>query len=99
MKRSLVNQNHLKKQTGNTLQDIVEQSIDNETRMVIEYFEAHNLPYHMVNGIAIRDDDTKPQKQKFVNMTCTKCKKLMICLTIFIWKCLISRTCMRSQNI
>ena len=56
MKRSLVNQNHLKKQTGNTLQDIVEQSIDNETRMVIEYFETHNLPYHMVNGIDIRDD-------------------------------------------
>ena len=75
MKRSLVNQNHLKKQTGNTLQDIVEQSIDNETRMVIEYFETHNLPYHMVNGIAIRDDDTKPQKQKFVNMACIRCNQ------------------------
>ena len=75
IKRSLVNQNHLKKQTGNTLQDIVKQRIDNETRMVIEYFEAHNIPYHMVNGIAIRDDDTKPQKQKFVNMTCIRCNK------------------------
>ena len=64
MKRSLVNQNHLKKQTGNTLEDIVKQSIDNETRMVIEYFEAHNIPYHMVNGIAIRDDDTKTSKTK-----------------------------------
>ncbi len=45
MKRSLVNQNHLKKQTGNTLEDIVKQRIDNETRMVIEYFEAHNISY------------------------------------------------------
>jgi hypothetical protein len=32
--------------------------------MVIEYFEAHNIPYHMVNGIAIRDDDTKASKTK-----------------------------------
>ena len=29
----------------------------------------------MVNGFAIRDDDTELQKQKFVNMTCTKCNK------------------------
>ena len=75
IKRSLVNQNHLKKQTGNTLEDIVKQSIDNETRMVIEYFETHNIPYHMVNGTLLEMMILKLQKQKFVNMTCNRCNK------------------------
>ena len=39
-------------------------------RYVIEYFNANNIPFHMENGIAIRDDlpDT-------IEMTCKRCKK------------------------
>lgn len=38
--------------------------------MVVEYFEANNIPYHMEDGIAIREDlpDT-------IEMKCKKCKK------------------------
>lgn len=42
--------------------------------MVIEYFESHNIPYHMVNGIAIRDDDESIPEE--ISMTCKRCKKV-----------------------
>ena len=58
-----------------TLQNIVLQDIDEETRMVIEYFEEHNIPCHMVNDFAIRDDDTSIDTPKFINITCNRCKK------------------------
>ena len=70
MKSNTQNPKNLNQLTGNTSKDIVQQSIDEETKYVIEYFNANNIPFHMENGIAIRDDlpDT-------IEMTCKRCKK------------------------
>lgn len=64
----------MRKQTGNISQNIVQQDIDDGTKMVIEYFESHNIPYHMINRIAIRDEDISTPKA--VSMTCKRCKKV-----------------------
>ncbi len=57
MKLNSENRFHSRKQTRNISQNTVQQDIYEQTKIVIQYFESHNIPYHIVNGIAIRDDD------------------------------------------
>ena len=74
MKLHSKNQFHLGNKTFNISQNTVQQDIDEQTKMVTQYFESHNIPYHMVNGIAIRDDDESIPKE--ISMTCKRCKKV-----------------------
>lgn len=57
---------------SNTQKDI-NKIIDEETKYVTEYFKEHNIPYHLENGIPIRED--LPDEME---LACLKCKGNMI---------------------
>lgn len=73
MKSTMVNRHHSNHKTGNISRSIAHSVIDEETAYVINYFKEHNIPYHLENGIAIRDDES--DTPEFINMTCKKCRK------------------------
>ena len=58
--------NHLKSTTGNPSQVI--HQIDTEIEYVIDYFNKNNIPYHLENGIPIRED-----LPDYIDMMCVKC--------------------------
>ena len=47
MKSITPNPKNLNKKTGNTLQNIVQKDIDEETKYVNEYFKANNIPFYI----------------------------------------------------